>query len=93
MIFPSLNIQIGLQAVYDNEFYEKASTYIYIGEFNQGKIEGTGKFVSYENQIKVGTFKDGELDGEDWQIHYPEGHVYDGDVSRDKPHGKGKIII
>ena len=93
MIFPSLNIQIGLQAVYDNEFYEKASTYIYIGEFNQGKIEGTGKFVSYKDVRKVGTFKDRKLDGEDCKMIYPEGHEYKGNVSRDRHHGKGNVII
>ena len=93
MIFPCLNIQIGLQAVDDNGFYDKASTYIYIGEYNQGKIEGTGKFVSYKNIKTVGTFKDGKLDGEDCKMYYPEGHVYTGDVSRGRHHGKGNIII
>ena len=93
MIFPSLNIQIGLLAVDNNEFHDKASTYIYIGQFNQGKIEGTGKFVSYKDVRKVGTFKDRKLDGEDCKMIYPEGHVYEGDVSRDRHHGKGNIII
>ena len=93
IIFPSLNLQIGLMAVAKHELYENDQTYIYIGEFNQGNIEGTGKFVSYKDCIKVGTFKDGKLDGKCWQIYYPEGHVYDGGVSRDRPHGKGKIII
>ena len=95
MIFPSLNIQIGLQAVDNNAFYENDKTYIYIyiGQFNQGKIEGTGKFVSYKDIRKVGTFIDGRLDGKDCEIHYPERHVYKGDVSRDRRHGKGNIII
>ena len=63
IIFPSLNLQIGLMAVAKHKLYENDQTYIYIGQFNQGKIEGTGKFVSCKDCIKVGTFKDGKLDG------------------------------
>ena len=93
IIFPSLNLQIGLMAVAKHNSFLINKTYIYIGEFNQGNIEGTGKFVSYKNIKTVGTFKDGKLDGEDCKMYYPEGHVYTGDVSRGRHHGKGNIII
>ena len=93
IILSSLNLQIGLMAVAKHKLYENDQTYIYIGQFNQGKIEGTGKFVSYKDVRKVGTFKDRKLDGEDCKMIYPEGHEYKGNVSRDRHHGKGNIII
>eukprot|EP00602_Paraphysomonas_sp_CaronLab_P000929 CAMPEP_0185032140 /NCGR_PEP_ID=MMETSP1103-20130426/20037_1 /TAXON_ID=36769 /ORGANISM="Paraphysomonas bandaiensis, Strain Caron Lab Isolate" /LENGTH=222 /DNA_ID=CAMNT_0027567927 /DNA_START=59 /DNA_END=723 /DNA_ORIENTATION=- len=58
------------------------------GEFTKKKWTGKGKVVHTSGQKLEGLFKDGMLMR--GKITFPNGDTYEGELRRNKPHGRGK---
>ena len=63
------------------------------GNFVNGKLEGTGKFIWPNGNYYIGQFKNGKKNGKGI-IYSKDGNIlYEGDFSNDKKEGTGKLIL
>ena len=66
---------------------------VYIGEFNEDKIEGKGKITFVQNgDVYEGEFRNNKFEGKG-TFKFKNGDVYEGEFVKGNMHGKGKYVF
>ncbi|MDC1505819.1 hypothetical protein N8475_11590 [Winogradskyella sp.] len=69
---------------------KKSSTWLYSGNFKDGRMHGNGEYKWTDGASYVGEFREGFFEG-NGIMTYSNGVVYEGGFKFDKRQGKGKI--
>ena len=65
---------------------------MYKGEWKDGKKEGKGIYIYYNDKKFEGIFKEDKIFEGNGYIYYENGDIYNGEIKNGMKNGKGKII-